>query len=762
MAGPTLLGIRDVKDPYEGLQDAVKNAGSIYHAYQQETRAAEELRLRQEQEKALARQRAIDNRFKTVEQERVGEEHALRLGVYAREEKDRDIYARFTPSDVRLESEAFDPRVWAQIKQAEDAYAQENLIKQASGGEYLSDEELDALYQKNRWSFATAEGVSPVLENYLRSQGASLDTVTSLVSGATRGMASRAGLVAQEDARVTSEADRAQSLRDHASKLLELQVNLQSRSGGGGGGGGGLAGIPGDISPAEQKAYDDALYEVLGSYNDGPAAIGSIKGGLAGINQLRADRGLPPLQLQDINGPVNALTVRKGSFGNSKFAITDPAEFMQYLIDQGYDTATRVSGRPLGFLSNEVVQELVDELRNRQVPAARPLGQLLQDRIGSLMEAAGYKLQDSAASTPPRRLTNTQEREEAARLPYGLPRPAAIEDPQPGPPEDPPYQNNPAGIVTAPSLDLAKPFEVNLGADGLPKGMSPREVRELNRLRSAIASPSTSEEDVQRARNRIEEIMSTDYEHRNLLVAADRLDYTIRSLDNTSKNQPPGAMYTPPVLPPNELAAHGFIESSRRLSQGGLTEDREELHRGVVDKYREANPRMAAILESRYLRESPRQEKAEEPPVAVDRSSISRSSWAAAEAAQAELFRNSPEAQNYSPRTWNDKLQQEYIAARSRGEASDYETFLQERLAALAPRDLPAAGGPLSQEQAAVQRRDIPRRDGWQETDPSLRSFNRENVMEELRASVYVDWIEAGRPGDFESYFNRYVQSNWE
>lgn len=195
MAGPRMIGIRDVIDPYEGLQKAVSNAGDIYREYEKSSREADV--------------------------------HNAKMQEVERVNRQRDMLKNYDP---RIGADGRGLTVEAQetFKQEEDA-AIEYLSKAQQRGEVVpTPEALKKELTAARAKFATREPVRQAIYQDMVGMGFTPAEAMANAEAASSGYRSQADMIAQEASRVKTLQENLKDVKDNAYKELQLQVDVQN------------------------------------------------------------------------------------------------------------------------------------------------------------------------------------------------------------------------------------------------------------------------------------------------------------------------------------------------------------------------------------------------------------------------------------------------------------------------------------------------------------------------------------------------------
>ena len=129
MASSRFIGIRDVVDPYKGLQDSVSKVGDIYRQYNKDVQEAD--RIRNEEER-IRNEEARQNERLAMDRAT----HKQQQDKYAEEQRRNEVIRGFDP-ERQVENygipERFIPEISKREEQVRDYYSRAPLIAAGSG-----------------------------------------------------------------------------------------------------------------------------------------------------------------------------------------------------------------------------------------------------------------------------------------------------------------------------------------------------------------------------------------------------------------------------------------------------------------------------------------------------------------------------------------------------------------------------------------------------------------------------------------------------
>lgn len=227
MASPRFIGIRDVVNPYRGLQDNVYRVGDIYRQYSKDVQEADRIRNEEaRQNERLAMDRAT---------------HKQQQDKYAEEQRKNEAIRGFDP-EKQIENygipERFIPEINKRDEQVRDYYSRAPLIAAGSGAEGTQarqqvEERLGTARTAARAEAFDATTAQRQGLDYLISQGVPASEAVSIVQARTLGQLSHTDKHAAMAAQAKVENDYAQEVAKLQKDILVAQIrnNKDSTSG---------------------------------------------------------------------------------------------------------------------------------------------------------------------------------------------------------------------------------------------------------------------------------------------------------------------------------------------------------------------------------------------------------------------------------------------------------------------------------------------------------------------------------------------------
>lgn len=224
MSGPRFIGIRDVVDPYKGLQDSVSKVGDIYRQYNKDIQEADRIRNEEaRQNERLAMDRAT---------------HKQQQEKYAEEQRRNEVIRGFDPeSQIKNYGipERFIPEISKRDEQVRDYYSRAPLIAAGSGeaGTQARQQVEESLGTARTAARAEAFDATTAQRqglDYLISQGVPASEAVSIVQARTLGQSSIADKEKAIAAQVKDENDRAQEVAKLQKDILVAQIRSNKGS----------------------------------------------------------------------------------------------------------------------------------------------------------------------------------------------------------------------------------------------------------------------------------------------------------------------------------------------------------------------------------------------------------------------------------------------------------------------------------------------------------------------------------------------------
>lgn len=224
MSGPRFIGIRDVVDPYKGLQDSVSKVGDIYRQYNKDIQEADRIR----NEEARENER-LDMARAT---------HKQQQDKYAEEQRRNEVIRGFDP-EKQIENygipERFIPEISKRDEQVRDYYSRAPLIAAGSGevGTQARQQVEESLGTARTAARAEAFDATTAQRqglDYLISQGVPAGDAVAIVQARTLGQSSIADKEKAIATQVKDENDRAQEVAKLQKDILVAQIRSNKGS----------------------------------------------------------------------------------------------------------------------------------------------------------------------------------------------------------------------------------------------------------------------------------------------------------------------------------------------------------------------------------------------------------------------------------------------------------------------------------------------------------------------------------------------------
>lgn len=323
MTSPRFIGIRDVIDPYKGLQDSVAKVGDIYRQYNKDAQEAERLRNQEARENKrlemdmeqleMGKNRLeMDREQLGMGRERLGfdrerfgfERTAQQIAAAERAEQQRikDVTRNFDPYQTIENygiSEKFIPRLNELDQQVRDYYNKKTFEtqKEAEQARLGVENSLRAL----RGGAIDRDVAKRQYVEYLRRQGVPIERAVVLAEASTSGYGSQAEIAANLQEQAEAEDKRAVELAKIQGNLLgkAISANRASTSGSTSGSKSGststgiekenfsdLGIAPADIAKAK-KEYGEVLGRGMGWTENPTKAVNYIRDAVTTANEKR-------------------------------------------------------------------------------------------------------------------------------------------------------------------------------------------------------------------------------------------------------------------------------------------------------------------------------------------------------------------------------------------------------------------------------------------------------------------------------------------
>lgn len=224
MASPRFIGIRDVVNPYRGLQDSVSKVGDIYRQYSKDVQEADRIRNEEaRQNERLAMDRAT---------------HKQQQDKYAEEQRRNEVIRGFDP-EKQIENygipERFIPEISKRDEQVRDYYSRAPLIAAGSGeaGTQARQQVEESLGTARTVARAEAFDATTAQRqglDYLISQGVPASEAVAIVQARTLGQLSHTDKHAAIVAQAKAEDDHAMELAKIWKDIARSQISANKGS----------------------------------------------------------------------------------------------------------------------------------------------------------------------------------------------------------------------------------------------------------------------------------------------------------------------------------------------------------------------------------------------------------------------------------------------------------------------------------------------------------------------------------------------------
>lgn len=224
MASPRFIGIRDVINPYKGLQDSVSKVGDIYRQYDKDVQEAQRIR---NEEARLSERLAMDRATHNQQQEK-----------YAEEQRRNEVIRGFDP-EKQIENygipERFIPDINKPEQQVRDYYSRAPLIAAGNGVEGTQARQQVETSLGTVRTAARAEAFDATTAqrqglDYLISQGVPASEAVSIVQARTLGQLSLTDKHAAMVAQAKAEDDHALELAKIWKDIVRSQISANKGS----------------------------------------------------------------------------------------------------------------------------------------------------------------------------------------------------------------------------------------------------------------------------------------------------------------------------------------------------------------------------------------------------------------------------------------------------------------------------------------------------------------------------------------------------
>lgn len=326
MAGPSMIGIRDVINPVEGLQDSVSRVGDIYRNYEQDRRASQL--------------------------------HTEQMAEFERAENARQYLRNYTPELGGGDFKGID----SDTKKAmilEERKILESLGPDASPDEHrrITDE-----FTRRRAQLVTREAVTADMYNDLVRNNIDSETAKNLA-------AIEGAKYESLDDRVKSSAESVKAAEERANKRAEIAINaMKARKATRIGSDNSTErsansaekGTPVLDTNVKLKKFLDDTISGPGPKFESNTAFGHINSALALANEKRIATGKRPLSLADISNLVS-YSVTSGEWNND--AVFNSSGEWQQAIETYANSIDNNSSRNSGGGGSNAVVPTADEER---------------------------------------------------------------------------------------------------------------------------------------------------------------------------------------------------------------------------------------------------------------------------------------------------------------------------------------------------------------------------------------------------------------
>lgn len=391
MASPRFIGIRDVVDPYKGLQDSVSKVGDIYRQYDKDAQEAQRIRNEEaRQNERLEMARATHNQ----QQEK-----------YAEEQRRNEVIRGFDP-EKQIENygipERFIPEINKPEQQVRDYYSRTPLIAAGNGAEGTQarqqvEESFPALRAQARSEAFDATTAQRQGLDYLISQGVPAGDAVAIVQARTLGQSSIAD-------KAKAIADQAKDADDRAWEQAKLQKdilvaqirnNKPSTSGGTGSNTGSSSGVTPVTAAAVNKAIKD-LTPVIGDgafwwSGDATTVAGNVNASIREINTKRQAHNeqvalgkidAPRMPLVSFEEGVNWLTETAEVGGNVEFKT--PGSVKTFLEDRAsqrdFNTAVKAAEKGKGRAGEPITGADIQSIMPQRT-VVPPIDDVIRSRV---------------------------------------------------------------------------------------------------------------------------------------------------------------------------------------------------------------------------------------------------------------------------------------------------------------------------------------------------------------------------------------------
>lgn len=378
MAGPQLVGIKNVDNAFEGAQKALRDAGSIYSEYDKDVRET-----------------AIHN-AKMAEVDRVNQQRAF--------------MENYDPQ-LGLDGRGLNEDTKRFVEAQESAILKDHSERFARGEQVASPEELNKELRAIRSSLVTQEAAKDVIRRDFTRIGLSPVDSEANAGVYTGALATRESLKAQEDARVAAYNEHLKTQRGIGKDALDIFIkHQQTKNAVQKNADGTYTRIAGKSS-AEAPAYKTfeeirvALADKIGGPGidiDTPAAMRVLEEAHFNTNQRRIKAGLPLISIDMLGKFANA---RINSAGLGNDLMYQDAARAEAALDTVYTPDVirdiqRLSAQSGGSGSvDDLPQAYVNMLANNATIGPKSMEALEEARVA---KAYGrYNLPAPAASEKP-------------------------------------------------------------------------------------------------------------------------------------------------------------------------------------------------------------------------------------------------------------------------------------------------------------------------------------------------------------------------
>lgn len=408
MAGPALTGIRNVDNPYEGLQKAVSEAGSIYNDFRKST-----------QETAAHNARMLESQQATGIYDKHMEEQA-------RLEGQRAFLQGYDPN-LGIEGRGISAEA-NRFADQEEANIDRFYTDARNRGEAVpSQEEINAQKMAARKGLIEQETArNLIFDDLIRKGGLTVAEADAAAAARTSHYGSRAAMLAREEAREEARvsaynkrvADDVANVREYLKVVADVNRSNNTGISSGGGSrsstGAGKDAYKGSgVSIADEERFTKFLEGHIGGWPmdfDTPKAVNNILTGYDEYNRKREELGIRPLPLSALESFITRNTERGSTLDNTfKFDTAGKVEAeLKNRFDKDPNFGVSVSGAGNNAITRDrmaIDPTLQDRALNNTAIAPRSMTELEKQRVQQLY---GSILPSRNTPAPVQRATPTR------------------------------------------------------------------------------------------------------------------------------------------------------------------------------------------------------------------------------------------------------------------------------------------------------------------------------------------------------------------